>query len=166
MNKIYIGIDNGVSGSLAIIKSDEIIFMKTPVKLHINFQKTKKQNINRLDFMKMCKIISKHIAGKPCITIIERPLVNNVRFKASMSAMRCLEATLIVLETYDIPYQYIDSKLWQKEFLPGGIKGSPELKIASCNVGCRLFPQHEKLIVKHKDADSLFIAEYARRHNL
>jgi len=46
--------------------------------------------------------------------------------------------------------------------LPQGIKGD-ELKVASKDIGCRLFPEHTELIVKHKDADGILIAEYCRR---
>lgn len=59
---------------------------------------------------------------------------------------------------------YCDSKHWQRILLPKGAKG-PELKKASMDIGCRLFPEHEKLIRKHKDADGLLIAEWARREN-
>ncbi|MDA3809619.1 MAG: hypothetical protein PF518_04730 [Spirochaetaceae bacterium] len=93
-------------------------------------------------------------------------MVNPTRFTATLSAIRCLEATIIAFEMYDIPYQYCDSKQWQKELLPAGIKGTPELKKASADIGCRLFPEHEELIQKHGDADGLLIAEWARRMNL
>lgn len=165
MTKIYIGIDNGVSGTIAIIKDDEIIFLKTPVKKQQSYTKTK-QNISRLDIMKFSMILSKHIKGQRCIAVIERPMVNPHKFKASLSAVRCLEATILGLEMYEIPYQYCDSKQWQKELLPSGIKGSPELKKASADIGCRLFPEHEEFIQKHGDADGLLIAEWARRLNL
>ena len=33
------------------------------------------------------------------------------------------------------------------------------------NVGLRLFPSQEDLIRKHKDADGMLIAEWARRKN-
>ena len=49
--------------------------------------------------------------------------------------------------------------------LPKGCKGA-ELKAASKDVGIRLFPQHKEIIVKQKDADSLLIAEWARRNDL
>lgn len=165
VSKIYIGIDNGVSGTISIIKPEKSIFILTPVSKHLNFQKTKKTNINRLDFMKVCKLFALHTSGKKCFVVIERPLVNSRMFSATMSAVRCLEATLIALETYSLPYEYIDSRAWQKELLPG-TKGSANLKEASTEIGCRLFPEHEKLIRKHKDADGLLIAEYARRHAL
>lgn len=165
MNKIYIGIDNGVTGTIALIKEDETIFFKTPVKKEQSYTKTK-QNISRLDFMKLHELFSTYIAGNKSFAVIERPGVNPARFKASISGVRCLEATIILLENMNIPFQYCDSKNWQKELLPAGIKGTPELKKASCDIGCRLFPEYEELISKHGDADALLIAEWSRRNNL
>lgn len=47
-----------------------------------------------------------------------------------------------------------------------GIEGSAELKKASMDIGLRLFPDQEEVIKKHKDADALLIAEWARREQL
>jgi len=97
---------------------------------------------------------------------IERPYMNPKGFKATASALRCLEATLISIErAAGLSYEYIDSKQWQKVMLPKGCKG-PDLKTTSRDIGCRLFPEHTKVIRKHKDADSLLIAEWARRAGL
>lgn len=88
---------------------------------------------------------------------IERPMVNPGRFKATVSALRCLEATLIVLEELNLAYEYEDSKGWQKAMLPAGLKGE-ELKEASVNVAKRIFPG-----LAIKDGDSLLMAECMRR---
>ena len=89
-------------------------------------------------------------------------MVNPKRWAASVSAIRALEATLIIVELLEIPYIYVDSKEWQRELLPKGCKGDA-LKTASKDIGCRLFPQHKELIIKHKDADGILMAEYCRR---
>ena len=59
-------------------------------------------------------------------------------------------------------YEYIDSKEWQKVLLQKGVKG-PELKKASQDIGCRLFPKLKDIIIKQKDADGILIAEYCKR---
>lgn len=162
MKTNFIGIDNGVSGTIGII-SDEfgVQFMTTPIKAELSYTKVK-QKINRVDNMELFELL-RPFSGSESLALIERPMVNSTRFKASMSAIRSLEATLIVLETLKIPYQYIDSKEWQKLLLPSGIKGTSELKKASLDIGLRLFPEFEKEIKKHKDADGLLIAEYGRK---
>jgi hypothetical protein len=159
--KTYIGIDNGVSGTIGIIYSHgKTEFVKTPVKKEQSYTK-KKQEISRVVIQDLYEILN---IPTDVFALVERPMVNGTRFNASMSAVRALEATLNILELLDIPYQYIDSKEWQKELLPNGVKGSEELKKASKDIGCRLFPQHRELIEKHKDADGILIAEYAKRH--
>jgi hypothetical protein len=41
-----------------------------------------------------------------------------------------------------------------------GIKGTPELKKASAQVGIRLYPSQAEIINKQKDADGLMIAHW------
>ncbi len=161
--KYWIGIDNGVSGTIGVIseegKSD---FYNTPVKSEQSYTKAK-QNITRIEVNKLKEILGKYSNAK---VFVERPMVNPKMFKASISAVRSLEATLNVLELLELPYQYCDSKEWQKSLLPKGTKGSPALKKASHDIGIRLFPDHREEIEKHKDADGLLIAEYFRRKNV
>ena len=163
MSKYYIGIDNGISGTIAIIKpSGEVVFKKTPIKSQLSYTK-KKRNINRIDVDALEWLLHENTSsGVLRFCVIERPMVNSGRFQATASALRACEATLIVLERLKIPYQYIDSKEWQKALLPSGLKG-PALKKASKEIGKRLFPSVD---LKHEDADGLLIAEYARRKQL
>lgn len=163
ISKAYIGIDNGVSGSIGIINGIHIHVFKTPIRKVLNYTKAK-QWLNRIDGIALRKIF--HLAPMGTFCLVERPMVNPGRFKATVSALRALEATLIILEDLDIPYQYIDSKEWQKELLPSGLKGPEELKPASAEVACRLFPHLGEQIRKHKDGDGILIAEYARRKGL
>ena len=161
-NKLYIGIDNGVSGTIGAICNNKTWFLNVPVKMEQNYTK-KKANITRIDFDKMLSVFADILSkGNPEATIclIERPMVNPTRFGATTSALRALEAVLIAVEYFHIPIQFEDSKAWQKELLP---HGSKTLKDDSRDIGCRLFPQHRDLIIKHGDADGLLLAEYARR---
>ena len=158
--RAYIGIDNGVSGSIGIIRGEETFFLNTPTKSELNYTK-KKAIITRIDHNLLASILAAYKDN--CFVILERPMVNPQRFQATTSALRALESTLIVIENLNLPIAYIDSKIWQKMLLPSGIKGSDELKKASMDIGCRLFPQHAENIKKHKDADGMLIAEYCRR---
>ena len=167
MEKIYIGIDNGVSGSCGIIGPKGTSFFLTPIKSEMSFQKSKSSKINRIDFQKLYDLLKEEKESGYTICIrIERPMINPTRFQASISAARSLEATLIIFELLDLPYEYCDSKQWQKVLLPAGLKGSEEQKKASLDIGIRLFPEHKHLISKHKDADGILIAEWARRAQL
>lgn len=162
MKKIFVGIDNGVSGTLSIIDESGVLFIKTPTKSEQNYTK-KKGNITRIDVVKLKSEISNFLNfanPNDVIVGIERPMVNPTRFQATTSALRALEATLICVEDLQLPYMYLDSKEWQKELLPKGIKGV-ELKKASKDIGDRLYPQFKDF--KHEDRDGLLIAEYLKR---
>jgi len=158
----YVGIDNGVTGSLAFLLNGTTQFLPTPVFKQQSYTK-KKQQISRIDWTALVEILA---PWKPGRVFLERPFVNPHGFKATTSALRALEATLIAIETTGLSYQYVDSREWQKALLPAGIKGTADLKRASADIGCRLFPEHSDAIRKHRDADSLLIAEWARRSGL
>ena len=160
--KTYIGIDNGVSGAWGVIAPLFNLFIPTPIFLTQDYTKTKK-NINRIDVEKLITFLESFDV-RNSIAILERPMVNPGRFQSTASALRCLEATLIILERFKIPYRFIDSKEWQKVLLPKELK-KEELKKASMDIGIRLFPNFKDQILKQKDADALLIAEYSRRSN-
>lgn len=162
---MFLGFDNGVtSEGIGVVSTDDTYLpslYKLPIKKELSYTKEAK-NISRIDFNKLCTLIEDILSNTPDKKVmvgLERPMVNSTRFNASLSAVRALEATLIVLEKYNLPYQYIDSKEWQKVLLPKNLKGADQLKQASLDIGRRLFPH----IVLKKDADGLLIAEYLKR---
>ena len=153
--RTFCGIDNGVTGGLTILSHDGevLVHAKTPVKKCMNYTK-KKAFMNRVDSLAFRDLINK--AGANTFVMIERPMVNPTRFAATISAIRCLEATELILEELKIPYQFIDSKEWQKALLPSGLKGN-DLKLASDSVSARLYPR-----LKVVNADCLLIALYCK----
>lgn len=162
MKKVYVGVDNGVSGTIGIITEEEVLFRKTPTKSEQNYTK-KKGNVTRIKSTELKEYLKTSIGfvnPSNVIVAIERPMVNPTRFQATTSALRALEATLVVIEDLDLPLIYLDSKEWQKELLPKGVKGD-ELKKASLDIGNRLFPQFKEF--KHEDRDGILMAEYLRR---
>lgn len=166
MKKVFIGIDNGVSGSIGIISPNAVHFGKTPTFVQQDFQK-KKKNITRVAHSELYELLRLHTDGfeaSEIMVAIERPMINPQRYTATISAVRAWESTLITLESLGLPYQVVDSKEWQKKVLPQGVKGSPELKKASLDVGNRLFPQFKE--IKHEDRDGMLIAEYLRLINV
>ena len=154
--RVFIGIDNGVSGAITVLSESGsvLIHIKTPVKNCLNYTK-KKAFHNRVNFKSLYN--SLRVVKTNSFCMIERPMINPTRWVASTSALRCLEATEIVLEELQIPYQFIDSKEWQKVLLPSGLV-KEQLKKAADDVAKRLFP---KLTIVN--SDSLLIAEYCRR---
>lgn len=162
---IYISIDNGVSGSFAWVNEDCSLsgVTTTPVFVEQDFQKNKK-NVTRVNVLEVVNWIRRVPKGNARV-ILERPFVNPRMFNATLSAIRAWEAILIALQAFNYPRIVVDSRKWQKAMLPTGCKG-PELKVASVQVGCRLFPDHADWVKDQGDADSLLIAEFARRNKL
>jgi len=190
----YIGIDNGITGSVGIVNADGSIehYFSVPTTKCLNYQKSKVSHISRINVRALKKAIHDVIGDSPAKVLLERPFVNPgigtkkkdikcecpecgekfvkekaiaegfpLFFQASISAVRALEATLIVLESLNLGYDYVDSKIWQKHFFPKGKKGT-ELKKYSLELGSRKWPKFTEAIAKQKDADGLFIAEYCK----
>ncbi len=158
---IYIGIDNGVTGSVGVIDGEKEWYMCTPVFKELSYQKSVKRNVSRINHQALMNVLGEFF-GVPCRVGLERPLVNSKNFQSTCSAMRSLESTLIILERFKLSYEYIDSGQWQKMLLPP-VKGSTELKKASTQIGLRLFPHLKDEIEKRGDADGILIAEYLKR---
>lgn len=168
---IRIGIDNGVSGSVAAVNEDcsWSVVADMPTYSEQDYVR-KKQNVTRIDTGDLHHwfqdVVVAYCGGEEGVRVVlERPMIFPGRFRATMSAIRAWEAVLIVLANFPWPRIVIDSRKWQKELLPEGCHGS-ELKTASVQVGCRLFPDHHHWIIDHKDSDSLLIAEWARRNKI
>ena len=161
-NRFWVGWDNGTNTGVAIIDDEKNAqYFKLPVKSTVNYQKVK-ENITRIDVVAMKEKL-KDLDPAKTIVLIERPMVNPGMFKASLSGVRALESTLIVVEWLNLPYMFMDSKNWQGDMIPSGVHGK-DLKKVSLEIGKRLFPNLEWK--GFKDADSLLMAEYARRKNL
>lgn len=167
MNTTYCGIDNGVSGSFAVIYPDRVSeFRPMPTFSEQNYQK-KAKNITRIHFETLFAWL-RTIDRKTdesidrWVVVIERPMVNPGRFQATCSAVRCLESVLIAVGYTDAVRRFVDSKEWQKVMLPKNVT-KEALKTASAQIGCRMFPKLRDAIIKHGDADSLLMAEWARQ---
>lgn len=162
MYKIFVGIDNGKSGSIGVV-GEVVDFLQTPGNRQLSYQKSKTKYITRLDvpvFHSFLKSLVDKVGADKILIGYERPLVNSRMFTATLSAVRFLEAQLVVTEMLDIPYIYLDSKEWQKYIFPYGVRGSVALKKASLDIGNRLYPQFKNS--KHPDRDGLLIAHYLR----
>ena len=171
---IFIGIDNGVSGTIGIIDEQGVGHLyPTPVYKDLNYQKSKVKHITRINFRALRSLLhdtlrdsNDYVDPKKVKAAIERPMVNPQRFEATTSALRALEATLIVLESLNIGKEYCDSKSWQKALLPyisvADKKQYPaKLKEVSLEIGKRIYPNIEW--DGFKDADGILIATYLKQ---
>ena len=166
-SRILVGIDNGSSGSIAILSPGQPPFWApTPVKRHRNYQKVEK-HLNRVNTDILFDMLHDRVfvpvqSGSTALVLLERPYCNPAGFNASLLAARALEATLVIVNLLGLEFRFVDSKEWQSIMLPKGLIGRDELKKASAEVGKKLFPTTKF----KKDADSLLMAEWARRQEL
>lgn len=158
---VYVGIDNGVTGSVGVINGNHHAFWETPIMEYRNYTK-KVGYLKRIDHLTLTTKLLPYHGDFNVVALIERPMVNPRAFVATESALRALEATIIVLETLAIPYRFVDSKAWQRKYLSAETIGGKSLKLLSRQVGIQLFPECKQAIEKHGDADGLLIAAYAR----
>ena len=158
---VYIGIDNGVTGSIGFINSDgEALQIKTPVKKVMNYTKSVKRFVSRIEYSQLKSSLESMIKDADRIICrLERPMINGGMFHSSISAARSMEATEICLEELKIPFDYIDSKKWQRALFPPGTE-KKELKVASRTIGERLYPNAN--VHNHDDCDGLLIAHYLK----
>lgn len=166
MKHLWIGMDNGASGTLALLSDfAQPIMMKVPVMKMQDYCKTKKQ-VSRLDHKELRRIIEDCLLYSTdeiqIIAGIERPMVNPKMWKASESGTRFLEATWVLMEQMNIPVVFLASTDWQRVLLPKGTKGKEELKKASLDIGNRLYPRFRDF--KHPDRDGLLIAHYMKQN--
>lgn len=158
---ITIGIDNGVSGTLAAFKGDKLIdfkesFTKKWLKPTV---KTKASYMTRIDVPALMDWLRNVIKENDNVRIIiERYMTDQRRLHATLSSHHAQEATMIAIELLGIPYMTIDSSVWQKREIPG-VKGSEFLKLASKEKCVAEFPKFKKLIEKHGDGDAILIAK-------
>jgi hypothetical protein len=115
--KYYISLDNGVSGSVCILdESGKLMFYgPTPVRRKLNYTKAVGYS-NRLDGTALRAILEPY--SEHCTLVLERPMINPGRWNATVSAIRCDEATNIVIDLLGIKLIYVDSRDWQTPMLP------------------------------------------------
>lgn len=157
-----IGLDNGTSGTIAILGPDSPFFDAVPSKPYLMGRAGKV--VQRIDHDALRAMIAFRI-GAPANAhcYVERPFTGSaMMINTSVLAARAHEAVLIVLEQLGVGVTTVDSKEWQVPVL-GAVKGSAELKKASMLRGMALYPQFAKQIKSHGDADGLLMAHHFHR---
>lgn len=143
MNRLYIGIDPGKNGALAILDGENVSVYP----------------FDEDDYIRELKIA----AQQPCVCCLERVGAMPGQGVTSMFSFGNNFGFLRgVLRSYRIPFELVTPQKWKKEF---GVSGKNE-SVAVCK---RLFPGVSLLATEkcRKDSDgmaeALLMAEYARR---
>lgn len=148
----YIGIDNGVSGSIGILRDGvpELIHAREYTR-----PKAKRKGSLECDPFAITKILED---AKPDGVVLERPFRGQFR-NTEVSAAHFDSVVRTILETRGIPFIQVDSKKWQGPLL--GIVKAGETKHTSLSLGKRRWPALAAQIEDQGDADALFMAVHA-----
>ena len=161
-----IGIDNGSTGSIAVLGPSGALFESVPTRdcLHYGKNGTISQ---RLDGGAFALLIAPFLHDSLDVRVfIERPFTGSpMMIKTMLASHRFFEATIIALEDLKLGYQVVDSREWQAALL-GNVKTSALLKKASKLRGLQLYPALTAAIESHGDADGLLIAHYYHASSL
>jgi len=164
MTRCTIGIDNGTTGTIAILGPDGPFFDLIPTKEYLMGRAGK--IVRRIDHAALLDMIDSRIPAYrgELSAYVERPFTGSAMMSnTSVLSARAHEAVLIVMVTLGIGLTTVDSKTWQVPIL-GAVKGSAELKKASKLRGMAMYPAFAAQIKSHGDADGLLIAHHF--HNL
>lgn len=159
-NKYTCAVDNGVTGTVAILGPDGPFFDEVPTFQYLMGKAGKV--IRRIDTEELITMIFNRIpTGAHNVTgYVERPFTGSLCMVNTMVlSARAHEAVLICLKRLNIGESTVDSKEWQAAML-GTVKGSPALKQASMLRGMAMYPQFAAQIKSHGDADALLMAHY------
>ena len=164
IQKAYLGIDNGVSGSWAVIDADGslIDWGLMPCQKH--------RNVNEIDIYQLKRDIDDALTGCGSVTcIIEEP-GGSKSAKAAKSMAGAFHAIRAMLTLSNKRWHRITPKAWQSIMLPGCKAGNT--KPAALEVARRLWPDERFLptdrcsVPNNNVIDACLIAEYGRRCNL
>lgn len=167
MKAYTLGVDNGVTGSWAIVGPGLALTTGTPTKDAVLNRAGKMGK--RVDVVECIQWVKNAIpTDKPgelasIRAYVERPFTGSaMMINTTVLAARAFEATIIALEHLGIGYEVVDSRQWQSVMLPG-IKGREDLKRASKAKGIQLYPSLAKYINQIGDADGLLIATWGSK---
>lgn len=157
MSVLYVGIDPGLSGALSSIRADGSVFswVHAPTK-----PEDGKKRI--VDWRRVADWLEEQrrnaddifVALEKAFVLPKQGIVSAFRFGGSYYGM------VATLEIATIPYVIVRSQDWKSLILQGSVKRGKDSSIA---FALRYWPELGTKPITHDVADSLCLAEYARR---
>ena len=152
MSKAYLGIDNGSTGWICLMREGLICEMrKAFVKKEIDSASTQRK-ISRLDLGAFINWITEmQIKHGEIMAVIEKHFMGLVNVRSMTAAARFYEATLIAMELTQTSYHVITALKWQSKLLGKPKAGQNKKKLA---LGCaqQMFPNQENMNLQSADA--------------
>lgn len=175
--KNYIGVDNGVSGAIAILTMGDDLPNGRQVQF-INLPIIKGRRRNEINCAVLIELIKAVLPAGPSFALIETPAMQisgNGR-KTNVSAIASTHVSFgkikAVFEFMGIPRDEVAPQSWQCEFWK--VNTGADTKKQSLSAAKALFPELVNTAYLKTDAsskedagrsDALLIAEYAKRKN-
>lgn len=162
---VYIGIDPGLSGAVAAISGDEVLFFDTPV-LKIG----KKRQMNTKEATSILKFIRAYGTGNKDWSDRKKPQVLCALERVHAMPKQGVTSVwsfaqnygqwLGILAALEIPHELVTPQSWKRAMMDGMSKE----KDASRQRVHQLFPEVDVRLKKHHGrADAVLLAEYIRR---
>jgi len=166
--KLYLGIDNSLSGALCILSGARIVAMKPmPVKEYVPPNKGAKTT-REIDIVAVWQWIYGIIGHQleHVVVMIEKP-TNAKTYRAAEAMAGSFHALRAMCELKSLQWIRITPQAWQKAMLPGCKAG--DTKPAALRAAKTLWP-HESWLATSRSkvphdglVDAALIAEYCRR---
>lgn len=162
MSEIYIGIDNGISGAIAVLRGKQLdAWHRMPV------QKTRKGN--EIDALNVWAILKPYLEGKVPVTVLIEEPGGSKSAKAAASMAGSFHCLRTIMALNGVRWHRITPQSWQKPMLKCK-KG--DTKPAALALARQLWPAETWLASKacrtpdNGGIDAALIAEHGRRNQL
>ena len=163
MQKVYIGIDNGISGAVVALSPESQIIDMLPMPIQ------KARGGNEIDIITVWGFFTQFYTRDQLIVLIEEP-GGSKSAKAAKSMAGSFHALRAMCALKNLRWHRITPRSWQSVMLPGCQAG--ETKPRALELAKRLWPDENFLESKRcrvpNDGliDAALIAEYGRQKNL
>lgn len=159
MKKVFIGIDPGANGAMAILEEG-----KAPRLVCCDYERYRLE-LQEVVFPQTEEDLRRGLRARVAVEDVHAMPMNGCvgNFKLGWSLGRIIQ----IVDFYLVPCQLVKPQQWQKEY---GISNRDKSKSQSIETAKRLFPgvdlrRTDKCTKDHDGfADALLIAEWCRRH--
>ena len=160
---VFVGIDNGISGGIVLLRSDEVIIAKRSMPTMA------KKKGNEVDIVELHNWFSAAIGNEPFRVVLEEP-GGSKNYGAAVSMADSASAIKTWVRLNRWRYELITPRMWQKVMLPNCPPGHTKEYAKSAVV--RLWPNEDwregqRCKKPHEGiVDAALIAEFARRSGI
>jgi len=161
-NKTYCGIDNGLSGGIAVIEGKKVLELLTMPTVQATDTR------GEYDVHAIVEILTRH--SDATVVIEKAHAMPKLGTVSAFSFGKLYGMMIGITAALKMPYTIVHAKTWQKEMFRD--LNSENTKQASVIIAKQLYPDQSFLATERSKkphdglTDSLLIATFGQRHNL